>query len=76
MTKPKNLAKSKNLIIRAKRFLTFKAKVAFIQFRQAFTKVPIIQHFDLEGHIRTETNASSYTICGVLSQLKLDNWGW
>ena len=56
-------------------YLTPNAKQAFIQLRQAFTKAPILQHFDLECHIRIETDASSYTIGGVLSQLTLDNSG-
>ena len=32
-------------------FLTPNAKQAFTQLRQAFTKAPILQHFDLERHI-------------------------
>ena len=50
-------------------FLTSKAKEAFKHLRQAFTEVPILQHFDLECHIRIETNASGYTIWGVFSEL-------
>ena len=50
-------------------FLTPDAKKAFTQLRQAFIKAPILRHFDLECHIRIETDASSYAIGGVLSQL-------
>ena len=50
-------------------FLNPGAKEAFNQLRQAFTEAPILQHFDLECHIRIETNASGYAIGGVLSQL-------
>ena len=51
------------------KFLTSEAKQAFNRLKQAFTKVPILQHFDLKSHIRIETNASSYAIERVLSQL-------
>ena len=43
-------------------FLTFGAKEAFNQLRQAFTKAPILWHFDQEYHIRIETNVSGYVI--------------
>ena len=56
-------------------FLTPGARKAFIKLRQAFIKVPILHHFDLERHIRVETNASGYAIGGVLSQLTSDNLG-
>ena len=48
------------------------AKRAFDQLRQAFTKAPILQHFDPEQYIRIETNASGYAISGMLSQLTND----
>ena len=48
-------------------FLTPDAKKAFNQLRQAFTKVPILWHFDLECHIWIETDASGYAIGRVLS---------
>ena len=41
--------------------------------RQAFTKAPILRHFDPECHIRIETDASGYAIGGVLSQLTSDH---
>ena len=52
-------------------FLTPNAKKAFNQLRLAFIKAPILQHFDLENHIRIETNALGYAIGRVLSQLNL-----
>ena len=55
--------------------LTPGAKRAFTQLRQAFTKAPILQHFDLECHIRIETDVLSYAIGGVLSQLTPNNLG-
>ena len=45
------------------------ARRAFTQWRQAFTKTPILQHFDPEYHIRIETDELGYAIGGVLSQL-------
>ena len=53
-------------------FLTPGAREAFNQLRQAFTEAPILQHFDPEYHIRIKTDASGYTIRGVLSQLTSD----
>ena len=50
-------------------FLTSNTRQAFTQLRQAFTKAPILQHFDFEHYIRIKTDASSYTIGGVLSQI-------
>ena len=50
-------------------FLTPEARSAFNRLRLAFTKAPILQHFDPECHIRIETDASGYAIGGVLSQL-------
>ena len=54
-------------------FLIPDAREAFNQLRQAFTKAPILQHFDLECHIRIETDVSDYAIGGVLSQLTSDH---
>ena len=53
-------------------FLTSGTREAFNQLRQAFTKAPIFRHFDPKCHIRIETNASSFAIGGVLSQLTSD----
>ena len=50
-------------------FLTFEAKLAFVWLKQAFTKAPILYHFDLKRFIRIETNASGYTIGDIFSQL-------
>ena len=43
--------------------------------RQAFFKALILHYFDLEYHIRIETDASGYAIGRVLSQLTLDDSG-
>ena len=56
----------------ATRYFTPKARKAFIQLRPAFTEAPILQHFDPECYIRIKTDASSYAIGGVLSQLNFD----
>ena len=50
-------------------FFTPKAKLAFTQLRQIFVEALILYHFNLESHIRIETNTSGYTIGGVISQL-------
>ena len=50
-------------------FLTPEARSAFNRLRLAFTKAPILWHFDPECHIRIETDALGYAISGVLSQL-------
>ena len=66
----KSLSKTSN---RATGCLISDARQAFSQLRQAFTKTVILRDFDLECHIQIETDASSYAISGVLSQLILDN---
>ncbi len=53
-------------------FLTPEAKKAFIYLWKAFTKAPILRHFDPEYHIQIETDVSGYTIGGVLSQMTSD----
>ena len=66
--KDKMIGKSlfKNLN-RVTSYLTPDARQAFIQLRQAFTKARILQYFDLEYHIRIETDISSYAIGWILS---------
>ena len=64
-TKVQKLSKSKKTV--GLDFLTSGAKLAFTKLRQAFLKAPILHHFDLERHIRIETDISGYAICGVLS---------
>ena len=62
---------------RATSYLTIGAKQVITQLRQAFTKALILQHFDPECHIWNKTDASSYAIGGILSQLtfnNLDQW--
>ena len=73
MSKSKNLFKSEKTVVSD--FLTPEAKLAFTKLRQAFLKAPILHHFDLERHIRIETDVSGYAIGGVLSQLTSDDSG-
>ena len=47
--------------------LTLVTKKAFNHLRHVFTQVPILQYFDLQWHIRIETDASGYAIDRVLS---------
>ena len=72
-SKSKNLSKSKKTV--GSDFLTPGAKLAFTELRQAFFKAPILHHFDPECPIRIETDASGYTIGGVLNQLTSDDLG-
>ena len=60
---------------RAISYLTSDTRQAFTQLRQAFTKAPIFQYFDLEYHIWIESDMPDYAIGGVLSYLILDNLG-
>ena len=71
-TVERSLLISKNLN-RAIGYLTPNAKQAFTQLRQAFTKAPIFQYFDLEWYIWTEINASGYINGGIPSHLTLNN---
>ena len=57
-------------------YLIPKARLAFTQLKKAFTKAPILRHFDPKCHIHTETNASGYAIGWVLNELTLDNLSW
>ena len=57
-------------------FPTPNTRQAFTQLRQAFTKAPILQHFDPWRHIRIETNASGYAIGGILTQMTSEKGQW
>ena len=59
--------------IREPNFLTPNAKKAFNHLRLAFIKAPILWHFNLKSHIRIETDALSYAIGRVSSQLNLNS---
>ena len=50
-------------------FLTPDTKIAFNRLWLAFTKTPILQHFDPKCHIQVETDVLGYAISGVLSQM-------
>ena len=70
-SKSKNLSKSQKTV--GSDFLTPRANLAFTELRQAFLKAPVLHHFDLDCHIRIETDALGYAIGGVLNQLTLDD---
>ena len=53
--------------MRKSNFLIPNAKKTLNYLRLAFIKALILQHFDLESHIRIETNLSGYAIDRVLS---------
>ena len=67
------IVRAKNLSSQSALFLTSEAKKVFTKLRQAFVKAPILNHFDLERHIRIEMDATCYAIGGILSQLTSDN---
>jgi RNase H-like domain found in reverse transcriptase len=48
--------------------LTELAKEAFRVLKEAFTKAPVLLYFDLSKPIRLVTDASGFTICGILHQ--------
>lgn len=54
-------------------FFTSKARLTLAKLRQTFSTPPILYHFDLEYHIRIESNTSSYTIGTIFSQLTSDS---
>ncbi len=68
-------SRAKNLSSQSKSFLTSEARKTFSKLRQAFIGAPILNHFDPKRHIRIETDASDYTIGGILNQLTLDDLG-
>ena len=50
-------------------FFNPEARAAFNRLWLAFTKAPILQHFDPKWHIWIMTDVSAYAIGGLLSQL-------
>ena len=55
-------------------YLTPEARLGFTQLRKAFTKAPILRHFDSEYYIRIETDTPKYAIGGMLSHLTDSGW--
>ena len=53
----------------ASNYLIPHARKAFNQLHQAFTEIPILQHFDPKQYIRVEIDVSRYAIGRVLSHL-------
>jgi hypothetical protein len=47
---------------------TDEATSVFRRLREAFTRAPVLQHFDPEKLIKLETDASGFAIAGILSQ--------
>ena len=65
-------SKAKNLG-QLKIFFTFETRKAFTKLRQAFIKAPILNHFNLEYHIRIEMDIFDNRISEIFSLLNLDN---
>ena len=57
-------------------FLTLEAKLAFLRLGSAFIEASILHYFDTEHYTRIETDASGYTIDGILSQLTSEFSHW
>ena len=74
LLKSKKLSKSKEML--RSDFFIPRTKLAFTELRQAFLKALIFHHFDLERHIRIETNISGYVIDRVINQLTSNDLGW
>ena len=72
LTKPKKAGLPNTKVNSKTDFLTPRAKKVFIHLQKAFTKAPILRHFDPKRHIWIETDALGYTISKVLSQMTLD----
>lgn len=49
------------------RFFITRTILTLAELRQSFNATLILHHFDLECHIRIETNTSSYAIDRILS---------
>lgn len=77
MVRPENYDSSLNSrnIDTGSDFFTFKARLKFTELRQAFIKALIFYYFDLKCHILIESNASGYSIYGILSHLTLHDLG-
>ena len=75
LSKKSEAARAKNLSSQSALFLTSKARKAFTKLKPAFVKAPKLNDFDLECHIQIETDALSYAIGGIFSQLTSDDLG-
>ena len=71
-SKKPDFAKSKADEASGTEFLTPEARLVFTWLQNTFTEAPILHHFDLERHIRIETDTSGYVIGGVLSEITSD----
>ena len=40
----------------------------FIELKEKFSSTPMLRHFNLKKAVHLETNASAFTIAGILSQ--------
>jgi hypothetical protein len=52
------------------------AQKAFDYLRHAFTTAPVLAHFDPEKRTRVETDASTFAIAAILSQLNEESGAW
>ena len=68
-------SRTRNLNSQSGAFFTTDARKTFTELRQAFIEAPILNHFNLEHHIRIETDVLGYAIGRIFSQLTLDDLG-
>ncbi len=66
---------AKNLSSQSGLFLIFEARKDFTELRQVFVESPILNQFNLKHYVQIETDASSYAIGRILSQLVLHDLG-
>ena len=67
-----NVKSKKKLILQRTGFLSLKAQTAFRSLMLAFIIASFLQHFNVVLSIHLETDASEYTISGILSQKHLN----
>ena len=69
-----NVKSKKKLILQRTGFLSLKTQTAFRSLVLTFTTASFLQHFNIMLLIHLETDASEYTISGILSQKHLNGW--
>lgn len=69
----KEAKQQKNQFYNRKITLISEVKGAFVKLKKAFIKALILRYFNPKKRIVVETDASGFTISGIISQLQEDN---